>query len=58
MHGNLDVAPTGMRFLIALVFAWIGITLLAMVVGGYGSQAGAAADASEPNELEAGTLDE
>ena len=48
VHGNLDVAPTGIRFLIALAVSWVGVTVLAMVVGGYGAHAQHAADRHDP----------
>ena len=56
VHGNLDVAPTGIRFLLALGASWLGVTLLAIVVGGYGHRHEAMV--SETSEPEGGTLDE
>ena len=36
VHDNLDLTTTALRFVIALVVAWVGVTLLALVVDGYG----------------------
>jgi hypothetical protein len=40
-HGNLDLVTAAVRFLLALAVSWIGVTVLATVVAGYGSPAGA-----------------
>jgi hypothetical protein len=55
VHGNLDVAPTGVRFLVALTVSWIGVTVLAMIVGGYGNHA--AAETSDLVDAEPDTLE-
>ena len=39
LHDNLDLTTTAVRFLIALAASWIGITILALVVAGYGKTA-------------------
>ena len=44
VHGNLDIAPTGIRFLIALAVSWFGVTVLAIVIGGYGHHGAAFSD--------------
>ena len=40
VHDNLDLTTTALRFVIALVVAWIGVTILALVVDGYGHKHG------------------
>jgi hypothetical protein len=52
VHGNLDVVPTGVRFLVALTVAWVGVTLLAMIVGGYGEQEPSDRPGASPDTLE------
>lgn len=39
VHSNLDLVTTAIRFLLALSVSWIGVTVLAMVVAGYGTPA-------------------
>ena len=48
VHGNLGVVPTGLRFVIALAASWIGVTILALVVGGYGDHAAARHEDAAP----------
>jgi hypothetical protein len=39
IHDNLDLTTAAVRFLIALALSWIGVTVLALVVEGYGKGA-------------------
>src|SRR4051812_36621008 len=37
LAGGIDMVTAGTRFLVAFVVAWVGVTILGMVVAGYGS---------------------
>jgi hypothetical protein len=39
VHEDLDLVNAAVRFLVALTVAWVGVTILALVVEGYGAPA-------------------
>jgi hypothetical protein len=49
IHENLDLTTTAVRFLIALAVAWIAVTVIALVIDGYGKTPGPVEEA--PAEL-------
>ena len=37
LAGAIDLSTAGIRFLVAFIVAWIGVTILGIVVAGYGN---------------------
>ena len=38
VRGSIDLSTTATRFLLAFALAWVGVTVVAIIVAGYGGQ--------------------
>ena len=38
LHGSIDLSSTATRFLLAFAFTWVGVTVVTIIIAGYGGQ--------------------